>query len=130
MVEDFWKLDQTKMNKDEIIKSVKFHYSEDFVNNYEMWNEQLKITNNSILEELFDIPKEFYKPILFDDMCKYIINDMEEIILYNGLITAKDAYTIIDKLYYDAIGNTIDLYYEEQNSVKSLINNFNKISYK
>lgn len=128
MVEDFWQLDQSLMTKENLIKTAKEYYSEDFIEDYDKWKENLKQVNEGAYDAIKHIvPKDKYIELTFDDLCSNILKKIEDNIIKFGVLSYTDIISITDSIYYDAMEKSVNEWENNKNSLNNLMDSIKKV---
>jgi len=128
MIEDFWKLDQTSYNKEELKKGVEFHYGEEFIEYYDKWKKHLDEFNNDIKNSIKDIiPIDMYISMEYDILCKKIISQLLSFIDIYGKLESKDIVAAVQNIKNEHIAENINNYNIKYMSVTGLKQSIKKI---
>jgi len=121
-INDFWSLDQTTMDKDRIKEKCVEHYTEDFINNYGKWKNNLIVFNDVIKAGLTGlIPADKYINMEFDFFCKEIIDMFKEHIDTFGRLQPEDIYPISVRLQERHYHNILQQTNVQHSNIASIV---------
>lgn len=109
----------TEMIKEKALK----YYTDDFINNYSKWTENVAYINNEIKSHLesLNFPIKYWEPITYDGFCKHINDLMQEWITANNGIIPEDILIIQEKMLTDNIAKAITNFQSQAYSINNVL---------
>ena len=128
MQKDFWELDQSIMTKENIASKAQEHFSEDFIENYPTWQQNIRKMNVAIKEAMKTIlPEEEYKEMKFDEFCQKILDGINNIIMKNGRYYTTDIPFITLGVREDFARKLLMEYHNKIYSSDGILNSIKKV---
>ena len=128
MQKDFWELDQSIMTKENIASKAQEHFSEDFIENYPTWKQNIQKMNVAIKEAMKTIlPEEEYKEMQFDEFCQKILDGINNTIIENGRYYTTDIPFITLKVREDFVRKLLTEYHNKIYSTEGILYAIKKV---
>lgn len=118
-IQQFWDNKPYYINKETLLQKAKEHFTEDLISNYSAWKVDLLEFNKMMSDYLISVEfeMEYWSDMTYDELCKHIINNIEQWIITNSNIEKED----IPIIYQSIIDDHITRIIEDMNSKKYTI---------
>lgn len=128
-IKDFWENKNLYKKNGMLLERAKEFYSNEFINEYSKWKENLEGINQIIKDYLFqrNFPQRCWEDMKYDWFAKKVIDLIEEWIKVNEDITPNDIRIITEKLIQDYINIMLHNYMEHANSINGLMESIKKV---
>lgn len=128
MIEDFWKLEQSNYNKEQLKNLIKEHYGEDFIDDYTKWKTNLDALNNDAKIKISHIvPESDFTEMKYDEFCNKIIEELEYVVDKKSTIKANDIIIISENVLNYIISDNINSYNIKYTSLEGIIDSVKKV---
>lgn len=130
-IKDFW--DNKEFYKEKGIDHFKAkareYYSEEFMNKYSKWSDDLKELNIVIRTYLLkqNLSEQYIEAMTYDWFCTTINNHIEEWITVNKDITRNDITIITEKLIADYIAICLTKFSKNAFTISTLLDSIKKV---
>jgi hypothetical protein len=127
-IQDFWTLDQTKMDKAKIKQKCREYYTDDFINNYTKWRGNVDHMNSDVKSSISNIiPIDKYVDITFDQWCGRILELFDNFIELHGKLGPENVTPQCRVLIEEHCTELIKDWSLQQKSVASILESVKKV---